>query len=266
MEADEELPAQDSPEIDSSGTMIWNYYKDVSNQSKGGGAKNATCTFCNTSFTGCSSSRAFAHILGRKVLDQGKMGIKPCIPIRKENDNRYPQYLSAKKVLTAEMMAKEAKLSTSKTKQTVLDLISPAKRTVTGDLKLVESKTLDSAYANIFYENALPFNIADSPSLAHFVEQCIEFGQQHPGRKYKAPTRRRIAGPLLDAAYGDTAALVQPIIERAKKYGGTLTSDGWSDVKRRPITNFMLVTRENAVFMKSVDSTDHMADENVQVG
>ena len=48
---------------------------------------------------------------------------------------------------------------------------------------------------------------------------------------------------------------------RAKRYGGTLTSDGWRDVQLRPITNFMLVTRENAVFMKSVDSTDHMADE-----
>ena len=39
-----------------------------------------------------------------------------------------------------------------------------------------------------------------------------------------------------------------------------MASDGWSDVLRRPITNFMLVTRESAVFMKSVDSTDHMAD------
>jgi hypothetical protein len=34
-----------------------------------------------------------------------------------------------------------------------------------------------------FYENALPFNIADSPSLAAVVDQCIEFSQQHPGSK-----------------------------------------------------------------------------------
>ncbi len=49
-------------------------------------------------------------------------------------------------------------------------------------------------------------------------------------------------------------------VDRAKEYGGTLTSDGWSNMQRRPITNFMLVTRECAVFMKSIDSTDHMAD------
>ena len=29
-------------------------------------------------------------------------------------------------------------------------------------------------------------------------------------------------------------------------------------MQRRPITNFMLVTRESAVFLKSVDSTDYM--------
>jgi hypothetical protein len=39
-----------------------------------------------------------------------------------------------------------------------------------------------------------------------------------------------------------------------------MTSDGWSDVQRRPITNFMLVTRESAVFLKPVDSSDHMAE------
>jgi hypothetical protein len=39
-----------------------------------------------------------------------------------------------------------------------------------------------------------------------------------------------------------------------------MASDGWSDLQRRPITNFMLVTRESAVFLMSVDSLDHMAE------
>jgi len=55
------------------------------------------------------------------------------------------------------------------------------------------------------------------------VEKCIEFGQQHPWRKYKAQNRKRIGGAPLDSAYHDTAASVQPIMDRAKKYGATLT-------------------------------------------
>ena len=85
-------------------------------------------------------------------------------------------------------------------------------------------------------------------------------GQQHPGRIYKAQNRRRIAGPLLESAFEDPAALVQPSMDRAIKDGGTLASDGWTNVQRRPITNFMLATRESALFIKSIDSTDHMAD------
>ena len=216
--------------------------------------------FCDKTLTGCSSSRALAHILGRPVLDQSKANVRFCVPIRKEDDDGYEQFKTAQKVLNKQVMTKEAQLSSSKSRQTVLDLTSLGKRTVTGEMKTVESKTLDSAIANVFYENALPFNVADSPSLAHMVEKCIEFGQQHPGRKYKAPNRKRIGGALLDTAYEDTAASVQPIVDRAKKYGATLTSDGWSDVQRRPITNFMLVTRESALFMKSIDSTDRMAE------
>ncbi len=72
------------------------------------------------------------------------------------------------------------------------------------------------------------------------IDQCIEFGRQNIGRKYQVPNRRKIGGPLLESAYEETAALVQPIMERAKRYGGTLASDGWIDVQRRPITKLLL--------------------------
>ena len=177
-------------------------------------------------------SQAFAHILGRAVLGKKKANIGACVPIRREDDNRYAQFKTAQKVLNKKIMAKEQQLSTSQRKQTVLDLTSPAKRLLTGEIKNVESKMLDTTIANFFYENALPFNIADSPSLATLVDQCIEFGQQHPGRKYKAPNRRKISGQLLESAYEHTAATSQPIMDRAKsmaehwhQMGGAMCKD-----------------------------------------
>ena len=65
------------------------------------------------------------------------------------------------------MMSKEAQLSSSKAKQSVLDLSSPGKRTVTGEMKIVgskNSKTLDSTIANFIYENALSIHVADTQS------------------------------------------------------------------------------------------------------
>ena len=74
---------------------------------------------------------------------------------------------------------------------------------------------LDATLASFFYENALSFNVADSPSLAAVINECIEFGQHHPGRRYKAPKRRRISGPLLESAYEATTVSAQLIIDRS---------------------------------------------------
>ena len=88
--------------------------------------------FCDKTLTGCSSSRALAHILGRPVLEQSKANVRFCVPIRKEDDDRYEQFKTAQKVLNKQVMTKEAQLSSSKSRQTVLDLTSLGKRTVTG--------------------------------------------------------------------------------------------------------------------------------------
>ncbi len=51
-----------------------------------------------------------------------------------------------------------------------------------------------------------------------------------------------------------------PIIAEAKTFGATIASDGWSDMHRCPILNVIIVTRGAAVFMRSIDGTDHMAE------
>lgn len=79
--------AQDTPDIKQAEPIIWNYYKMDGAQSKRGCAKNAMCAFCDSSFTGCSTSRAFAHLLGRAVLGQKIANIGSCVLIRKEDDN-----------------------------------------------------------------------------------------------------------------------------------------------------------------------------------
>ena len=97
-------PEREDEDIELTGPIIWNYFKVAGVQSKKGGAKNVTCNFCDTVFVqvGCSSSRAFAHILGRPVLGQKKSNAKACVPIRKSDDNRYAEFKTAQKVLNRE--------------------------------------------------------------------------------------------------------------------------------------------------------------------
>ena len=63
---------QEDEDDQQKGPIIWNYFKICGVQNKRAGAKNATCIFCDTEVTGCSTSRAFAHILGRPVLGHKK--------------------------------------------------------------------------------------------------------------------------------------------------------------------------------------------------
>jgi hypothetical protein len=72
VEISSEDPVADE-DVDQAGSIIWNYFKINGVQSRHGGAKNITCTFCDTPFTGCSSTSAFAHILGRAVLGQNRV-------------------------------------------------------------------------------------------------------------------------------------------------------------------------------------------------
>ena len=105
-------------------------------------------------------------------------------------------------------MTTESKPSSSKAKQTFLDLTSPSNRTAIGEQK-VKNARLSHCYLHL--QNGLSFDVADSQSLAALVDLCIELGQQHQGSKYKALNQWSW---LLDAAREDIAALVQLIMER----------------------------------------------------
>ena len=81
---------------------------------------------------------------------QKKMNIKACVPIRRKDDNWNAQF-TAQQLQNKDLMTTESKPSSSKAKQTFLDLTSPSNRTAIGELKNVESKTPDFPIAIFIY-------------------------------------------------------------------------------------------------------------------
>ena len=68
--ANSEKPPSDAPHF------VWQYFAITNHtDAKKGGAKNAICAFCDKSSSGCSTSRAVAHILLHPALGQIKVGI-----------------------------------------------------------------------------------------------------------------------------------------------------------------------------------------------
>ena len=140
----EELSSQDPDAdgyVEQTGLIILNYNKADGIQSKRGGVKNITCTFCDAAFTGCS--RAFAHILGNAVIGPKRLNIGVFVPICQSGYNHCAQFKNAQRILNKEMMAKGQLLSSPQSKQYILNLTSltsPGKRTVSGEIKIVKSK------------------------------------------------------------------------------------------------------------------------------
>ncbi len=83
------------------------------------------------------------------------------------------------------------------------------------------------------------FNVASSSSFADMIEESMSFRQQNSLESCKVPGRNKISGQFLDDAYESVQASIRPLFASAAKLGPTITSDGWSDVQRRRILNFM---------------------------
>ena len=163
------------------------------------------------------NQRCMRHSLVELFSDKKRpmLDLVQCAPIRKDDDNWYEELEKMLRKFSTNKWC-PAHFNFLESTANYFGFSISCKRTATGELKIVQLKTLDSTIANDYNENGFPFTVADSPKLGHLVEQCIEFGQhwlsscqQHPGRKYKAQNRRKIAGshrPLPESAYDDTAA------------------------------------------------------------
>ena len=111
------------------------------------------------------------------------MNIKACVPIRRKDDNRNAQFKTAEQLLNKDITATESKPSSSKAKQTVLDLTSPANRTAFGELKTLSQKRqtfpLLSSFTGTDYRLMLLIRRVSQLWLTY----ALKFGQQHQGRK-----------------------------------------------------------------------------------
>jgi hypothetical protein len=121
-----------------------------------------------------------------------------------------------------------------------------------------EKHTLDSMLAEAFYASGIPFS---------FVSNCIEFlrvgltiAQVENDKfckflnclrpSYKPPSRKALAGDLLNDAYARTKLQMDRII--AESAGQiTLASDGWSNQRSESLTNYVATTRTDSIFVGS---------------
>ncbi|XP_060961998.1 uncharacterized protein LOC115710731 [Cannabis sativa] len=101
-----------------------------------------------------------------------------------------------------------------------------------------------------FYENALPFHLAKSPS---FINMCRSIGNY--GRGLKPPSMYELRTWILKEEIKTTDTIVEDIKKTWPSTGVSIMSDGWSDGRNRSILNILINNPKGTVFLKSIDAS-----------
>jgi hypothetical protein len=115
-----------------------------------------------------------------------------------------------------------------------------------------ERNKLDAMIARMFYTAGIPFSLARNPWFRKAFTFAANKSNHLAG--YVPPSYNKIRTTLLVQERTHVEKLLQPIRSSWSSKGVTIVSDGWSDPHRRPLLNFMAVTEDGPMFLRSINT------------
>lgn len=116
-----------------------------------------------------------------------------------------------------------------------------------------------------FVANNIAFNVVESTEMKELL-QCLRPALVSAGG---IPSRRRMSGALLDNLYNDVKAKVDSFINIFLRTGDktTMVLDGWENVNREHLVNFLVVIGGMTLFLdsKMIGSTNQTADNQAKM-
>src|SRR5271156_1337822 len=102
---------------------------------------------------------------------------------------------------------------------------------------------LDEDFAAVCYEEGLPFSLFESPAMKRALRRL--------NPSYKPPSRRQIAGPLLDKAYSKTKDKVEEYLDSLSELN--VITDESSNINKARIANISIHTPIGSIHWLSED-------------
>jgi hypothetical protein len=178
------------------------------------------------------------------VLGQSKAGIQACSAINKKDDDRRGAFKIAQKAIGEVMRGKEESMLGQKRKHQAMDELLPSldKKTVESfniASQMSGSKELDAKIASLFYEKAIPFNVAAPSSFALMIDESIKFARHNPLQSYRVPDRHKWTD-LHNPLYG---AFQRPRASETGLLIGTSTQRSATGSNLKPLRNLSTFTQ-----------------------
>ncbi|XP_027363123.1 uncharacterized protein LOC113870830 [Abrus precatorius] len=228
---------------------LWAFVTIKDKLGDGGGNKLWSCNFC-AKVVKNSYSRVKAQLLRISGA-----GVALCPKVT-------PEYLADLKRICEE--------AENKIKPKTIPLPSAAPATLSQKRKKKGSGTLERAFnvdernqlraeiARMFYSAGLSFHLARNP----YYVSSYSFAANHNLSGFLPPSYNALRTSLLQQERSHIERLLQPIKSLWLIKGVTLVSDGWTDVQRRPLINFMAVSEGGPIFLKAVDGSKVYKDKH----
>ena len=205
------------------------------------------CIDCGVQFSG-GLTRVEDHIVGKCAAEKAcKCSTDVLMALRNT-------IVAQRKLKDQAGAQKRAAETVQANAEEVLPAKKQTQRSIESSLQLGTAETLDNKIAELVYGDNLPHSIVESPRF----KAVIEAAKVAPGT-YVPPSRRRIGGQLLDSTTSRLKAEEKPLRDSCTVHGKTVISDGWDDVDRSHLINFLVATTKGCFFDGTVmlSSDDH---------
>jgi hypothetical protein len=137
------------------------------------------------------------------------------------------------------------------------EAVNPKKQsTLKAAFSKQDCSKVDQLWGRAFYANGLSFRLAKDPHLKAAMATTTSFGESYPG----PPSVDRLRTTILERekqVCWDGLASFQKYLQLT---GATITSDEWSDVRRRPLLNMFVISLKGEMFLKAVDTGGETKD------
>ncbi|RZC20175.1 hypothetical protein D0Y65_006855 [Glycine soja] len=215
-------------------------------------------TYCDFTFNG-SYTRMRAHLLkmtGNGVRVCQKVTVAKLIDLKKI-DNEATLRVERSKTKSVSLPP----VSTQHQMDTNTLGVDPKKRktsSVENAFNLQARETLDHEIARMFYSSGLPFHLARNPPY----RKAFAYAANNQISGYQPPGYNKLRTTLLQNERRHVENLLQPIKNAWSQKGVSIVSDGWSDLQRRSLINFMVVTESGPMFLKAIDCSNEIKDKD----
>ena len=242
-------------------TPLWKYVQRAET-GRGGGTTKFHCPHCNTDYTG-SYTRARRHLCGKRPWDGEKqIGIKTCDKvstadrakyIKEEEDTQYRTKRSRGffEPISPSQRTPSASSQGSGYRHGGTGSSSLRRRTISDFLDEGCRNDVDSKIYRFLYANGIPFNVLRSPYWHEMVSAIND-----APKGYKSPGYDKARTVGLDHEKAKISHSLNKMTSSWTDNGVSIVSDGWTNVKGKPLISVLAVSRSGPIFLAAHDYSD----------